>query len=1188
MNIKNLKNFFESKQSNSINNNKKTTNLKNDLDKNNKSISNIKKDPKKKEDDDENFEIQKSQTILADNPVFQKLKMQKSEVKLKIPNKDEQPNKKESQFKKNESARIIMPEDLKKEEKNSKNIKDNKVIKDYKDKKEKNNNIKEYKEKTIRGFIKENINNKNNKDNKDLKEEKNDKNNDKKIIDIKNSKNNIDKKENKKEDKNVNKDNKNDKKEQKTKNNEEKKNEIKKESKENDKNIDLKEEYFQNLDDFNNFKQKKLRYSLINIDKVNSFFKERYIEEKLNEIEKTIKQKIKITRQKSSSINDSNYERENEKRKCNTEFLLIKEKAIISFNLKKYEESFNYLKNSGVIKNEEEFGEFLLVISGFDKFILGEFLAKEKKPNDKKLVLTSFINSIEMDYKSVNFLDCLRFLLSRLVLPKDANLILVIMETFSELFYEKNKRDEEFISIFKNNDAIYLLISTILALNTMFTRKDIKNMNVIKKEEFKSMNKDIEPSYADELYEKLKKDPISLNLDYNEDIYKKLSTLAQVKTKDINSKKLDTLKRVVTINKEKEDSSNSKKESKENINNNKKETEDNNNESKNNNNIEENIMDPQYYEFIQEIMDVDIVRKTLRESYNRKNSFIVNINLINFNDDDQKLLTKPNKFYRIQGSSSPILREFIVFDEFKKLAFDKTIDVTKSKYKKYIEISDINEVYLGIDYSENIKKYIKAYPQDKQLPNNFITIIYNNHKEQLDIKSDDTNLAIIWFKALKSLTIKTKNMDENKKISNSIEKLKEIRDTITDIWEKYILTHWGDYMRYIYVKIYEKSNYFQTILSPAERQAKIDLLDDKKTLNAKTIEEFLKEVKDRLNKNQNNKLEYHEFFCLCYLGFPQKIRKNIWNIGIENNLEFTKNLYLYYQEGLNKKKIDFSELDNKYINSKDNSNIQFNPDYKINQIILDIIKIRYIFLQEIRLQKQRLEEKQNLDENVLMKKVYNITVSFILIRGDIPYNKGIVSLAYFFLLTGLDEINCFIWISNLICSRNIYKLYLGQEESIKKYTNFFSQILQNYAEKVYEHLKKLEISPELYLIPWFESLFTQSLDYQLLLHVFDLYIFNGDYILFQTALTYIKLVEEDLLNLTVSEVFKMFKRLPIKYTELDFFEVFKSYNCIREEYIIRNKNNLLKLQKQEIENQIKKDIYDNSIKEIASATKNEK
>ncbi len=75
------------------------------------------------------------------------------------------------------------------------------------------------------------------------------------------------------------------------------------------------------------------------------------------------------------------------------------------------------------------------------------------------------------------------------------------------------------------------------------------------------------------------------------------------------------------------------------------------------------------------------------------------------------------------------------------------------------------------------------------------------------------------------------------------------------------------------------------------------------------------------------------------------------------------------------------------------------------------------------------------------------------------------------------------------------------------------------------------------------------MNYDILLHVFDLYIVYGEYILFQTAITLIKLLEDDLLNVTISEVFKLLKRLPKKYTVLQFFEKFKNYNCIQDEFI---------------------------------------
>ena len=393
--------------------------------------------------------------------------------------------------------------------------------------------------------------------------------------------------------------------------------------------------------------------------------------------------------------------------------------------------------------------------------------------------------------------------------------------------------------------------------------------------------------------------------------------------------------------------------------------------------------------------------------------------------------------------------------------------------------------------------------------------------------------------------------------------MNQIREKISKIWKEYILTHWDNYAKYIILKIYEKSNYYKSILIQPERQARYDLLDEKKILNDKNIEDFLKDINDRFSRNPNNtKLEYYEFFCLCYLGFPQKLRKRIWKIFIENNLGLTKNLYLEYKKVIIKEKYDFNEFD---FNYRENPNIQFNPDYNLNLIIIDILKIRYIFLQE--LNEQKIEDS-SLTE--LMQKVYNITIIFKLIRNDIPYNKGIVSIIYFFLLAGLDEVSCFICVSNLISSKNTMKLFIGDKDTINKNVKFFNKILKTYSEKVFEHLKKLEINSDLYLIPWFEKFFTHTLDFNILLHIFDLYLINGEYILFQTAITIIKLVEEDLYNLTISEVFKMLKILPKKYTELDFFEKFKNYNCIRDDYIIWNRDNILALEQKEIGEIIKK------------------
>lgn len=262
-------------------------------------------------------------------------------------------------------------------------------------------------------------------------------------------------------------------------------------------------------------------------------------------------------------------------------------------------------------------------------------------------------------------MDCLSFLLSRITVPKDANLLLEIVNVFSLIFYQANKDEPKFSEIFKNSNDIYLLISTILALNTMFTRKDIKNMNVIKKEEFIKMNGNIKEEYLCEIYDELKSKPFSLSISggYNEEIYRKLATLSKVKEKtDLNTINLDNFKnRIIPNNQQMENNDRNTS-----INlqvNNSKIIQGMGIINSNLNIQKEKFMEDEYYEMVQNYLDLDVSGRVLRNNYDRKLSFITNSN--NFSIDDKQLLSKIYKFSLITGSSDGQAVNFIVFDDYK-------------------------------------------------------------------------------------------------------------------------------------------------------------------------------------------------------------------------------------------------------------------------------------------------------------------------------------------------------------------------------------------------------------------------------------------------------------------------------------------------------------------------------------------
>ena len=92
-----------------------------------------------------------------------------------------------------------------------------------------------------------------------------------------------------------------------------------------------------------------------------------------------------------------------------------------------------------------------------------------------------------------------------------------------------------------------------------------------------------------------------------------------------------------------------------------------------------------------------------------------------------------------------------------------------------MNIQDINEVYNGIDIADHsslIKKYIKANPNEEKLCNTFICISYCNNKETLNLKCDNVELTLLWFKALKTL-VNQKREEYDKNESKTDEEQKE-------------------------------------------------------------------------------------------------------------------------------------------------------------------------------------------------------------------------------------------------------------------------------------------------------------------------------------------------------------------------------------------------------------------------------
>ena len=968
------------------------------------------------------------------------------------------------------------------------------------------------------------------------------------------------------------------------------------------------------------------KYNKNNVEAGKIFFKYRYIKNKLEEISKTIPRKsvfnikdlenLKLINKKEKRLsyslnlnlikNEENYNDKNDFRIFNSTFLTIVEKSIIHFNMKKYKESYKVLFQEKIINSENEFGEFLLVVNGYDKNILGTFLSKNKSPNENKEVINGFINSIDLKYIKLNnnnnyFLECLRFLLSRLNLPQDANLILEIMDTFSTFLFNNNKDNEEFILKYSSINDIYLLISTLLALNTMFTRKDIKNMNIIKKEQFLEMNKKIEKNEGIDIYDKLEKEPISMSYNYKDIIYQKMAVL--VKEKDMNISLQKSVSSLITKtqikNIEKKDDKvileeeNSINENENSINENENEDSDENNSINESLVKEENSLENEDEIGnlnVNEIIDkrpnkikktntsiningelskhkilekINLNEKTYKDDEEniRQISFSYLENLYNFSEKDKSILTKPTKFIKLINKNSFHKRIFVVDEKLEKLIWAKEIDIDQSKNIKIkgnlhtLLINEIENVHNGIEKSQLISEYIKNYPNEVKEANHFISIITSN--KSFCIKAEIQEIALSWFKALKSLVIKNKNKNKNNDNDKNKNKINMIKFQVKNIWYTLILPNWNIYGNYLNYKIQNKINYIK------EKQIikrdninifskNVDLLEEKTTFSIDDRNKFIFEAKNKIINN--NYLEYDEFIYFYNFGLPSKLRGKIWSLLIGNPLGITQKLYNIYKKQISF--IDFEKVINEFEKNKNleqtlseiNENI-YNDKLLINQIILDILSIKDKYL-----------IKYTISPFIILSEVYTIIRVFFLMRPDITYNKSLISFSFIFILVCKDEFISFCNIFNLINTTNTLQFYLKNEDYIDSRVKYFDDLLKNKIPKISLHFKNLDISSELFLVSWFENIFSFTFDYHILRRIFDLYLLHGEYILFQVGLTIIKIQEDELLNFTISEIFKVLGKLPNEYKEDYFMEKLYLMN-IHKDFEIWKINNDIKKQK---------------------------
>ena len=412
----------------------------------------------------------------------------------------------------------------------------------------------------------------------------------------------------------------------------------------------------------------------------------------------------------------------------------------------------------------------------------------------------------------------------------------------------------------------------------------------------------------------------------------------------------------------------------------------------------------------------------------------------------------------------------------------------------------IHNSNLNIDESEDKNLFFSIITKDK---------IYN-------FKGKNIEIVAKWQNAIKNVLNAVNNIE--KLNDKKWDEEKKINSLIDNIWVS-IINNWDFYGNFFLSQIKSKRNYNYNLYKNFDEE------NDEKKINIKDINYKI---------TNNKKITKKELFYIYEYGIPKKLRNKIWSFLIGNKCGITKDLFYYY---LNKiEQIDFKELGKNY---NKNQKIKINNDESINKLINDILNIVNLFNKEI--------INYNLVSFKVMDDLYKIIRVFFLHRPDIIYNENILFITMIFLLNGENCYNSFCNLVNLIFQNFLGKFYLKDNYYISNFELFLSNILRKFCPKGEEHLEKFEIIPYLFYSDWFESLFSKILNYELIIKLWDLFLLKGEFILYQSAVAFIILQEENILYLTINEILDLFQNITYNKKIDNIFGTMKKIN-IEEDY----------------------------------------
>ena len=228
-----------------------------------------------------------------------------------------------------------------------------------------------------------------------------------------------------------------------------------------------------------------------------------------------------------------------------------------------------------------------------------------------------------------------------------------------------------------------------------------------------------------------------------------------------------------------------------------------------------------------------------------------------------------------------------------------------------------------------------------------------------------------------------------------------------------------------------------------------------------------------------------------------------------------------------------NDFENKFkLNEKDYNSILETINDPKNKEKIKIIPIEVI---------RTLSKDKNTNEN-LQNDLEELLKVFVLSNGDLGYYSGMSFIAKVIMnITNNNKVKTFIILRHIFENDILKNIYLNND--IDNIVNLFTKKFKEKIPKLYEHLEKNNIPPNLYILAWIQSLFCFNFDSNIAEYILKLFIPSRNFdILIDAILSILMTLENDLLNKKEMDIYIVLCSVNISIDYIQFIENMKKFN----------------------------------------------